>query len=249
MRVGIIGLGTVGRAQVRMFTGHDLVLYDKAHGGSYPLSQLAECDFAVICVDTPPDRHGRADLSNFNDAVSALPDGLPLLIRSTVPPGTTGKIGGMTCHAPEFIHEREGGSWREPADVPFLILGGDLAAREFFEPLLRQVYPGRIHGCDAITAELVKYVANAHWAVRVTFVNEMGRVAAALGGDWEAVREAWLQDERVGAVYTGLAGFPPGFGGSCWPKDLAAITRAASLAGYDPVFLEDVAAANSRFRS
>ena len=251
MKAGIIGLGTVGRAQVRMLVqGFDLVLYDKAYGGPYPADELAACEFAVICVDTPPKRDGSADLLNFMDAIRCLPDGLPALIRSTVPPGTTDGISGrLACHAPEFIHEREGGLWRESADVPFLILGGDPAAREYFEPRLRKVYPGRIHGCDAVTAELVKYTANIHWAARVTFVNEMAGVCAALGGDWEAVREAWLQDERVGAAYTGLAGFPPGFGGRCWPKDLRAIIRAAEHAGYDPEFLRWVDHANLRFRS
>lgn len=249
MKVGIIGLGIVGQAQVRMFAGHDVVTYDKAHSSHYPFAELAECNFAVICVDTPPLPDGSADLRNLNDALAQLPAGLPVLIRSTVPPGTTGKIEWMTCHAPEFLHERKGGAWQESADVPFLILGGKPAAREFFAYYLCQVYPGTIYECDALTAELVKYTANAHWAARVTFVNEMARVAQSFGADWESVREAWLQDERVSPAYTQIAGFEPGFDGRCWPKDLTAIARAAQEAGYEAEFLQAILRSNDRFRS
>ena len=232
-----------------MFAGHDLVTYDKAFRSAYPLAHLAECDFAVICVDTPPLPDGSADLRNLNDALTSLPAGLPVLIRSTVPPGTTGKIERMACHAPEFLHERKGGAWQESTDVPFLILGGKPAAREFFAYYLKQVYPGKIYGCDALTAELVKYTANAYWAARVTFVNEMARVAQSFGAEWEAVREAWLQDERVGPAYTQIAGFEPGFDGRCWPKDLAAIISAAQEDGYQAEFLEAILQSNDRFRS
>jgi nucleotide sugar dehydrogenase len=254
VKAGVIGLGTVGRAQVRMLAGHDVVAYDPAFSGSYPFSQLAACDLAIICVDTPSRPSGRTDLAHFWDAVDSLPVRVPLLIRSTVPPGTTDRVllerpQPRTAHAPEFLHEREGGPWRDPGDVPFMILGGDARAREYFRPLLAKVYPGVIHECDAVTAELAKYVANCYWAARVTFVNQMGAVAAAAGADWEAVRGAWLADERVSPAYTSLAGFPPGFGGRCWPKDLAAITCWAAEHGADPVFLEAITAANEQFRT
>ena len=251
----IIGKGFIGQAQIRMFTAvfarQDLVTYDPAWDDSYPGEAIAGCDFAVICVGTPPAADGSADLRYVDDAVGRLPGSLPVLIRSTVPPGTTARIQsgreGLACHAPEFMHERPGGAWAQSTDVPFLILGGTPEARGFFAPHLAKFFPN-IHGCAAVTAELVKYTINLYLATRVTFINEMAAVCRATGGNWEDVRKAWLMDPRITPEYTGMAGYTPGFGGRCWPKDLSALIIAAADAGYEPEFLEAVADANERFR-
>lgn len=234
-----------------MWAGHDLVTYDIAGGGPYP-AEIASCDFAVIAVGTPATADGGADLSYLNCALRDLPADIPAMIRSTMPPGTTAKLGlaypgRLIAHVPEFICERTGGAWSESADVPWMILGGDPAAREFFRPPLAAVFPGFIYECTALTAELAKYTANLHWAVKVTFVNEMAQVCAAFGADWEPVREAWLSDWRVDPGYTAMAGFPPGFGGPCWPKDLSALIEASRDAGYYPWFLAAVEQANYKF--
>jgi UDPglucose 6-dehydrogenase len=252
MRAAVIGLGVVGRAQARMLAGHDLVGYDIASGGAYPRDLVGACDFAVVAVGTPQARDGSADLSGVRGALAALPGHLPVLLRSTVPPGTTARFQagrrGPVCHAPEFMHERQGGAWAETTDVPFLILGGTPQAREFFRPVLAGFFP-KIHECDALTAEIVKYVINLHLAARVTFINEMDAICRAFGADWENVRQAWLMDPRITPEYTGgIAEYGPGFGGRCWPKDLSALIAAAKDAGYVPGFLESVREANERFR-
>lgn len=252
MKVAILGMGVVGRAQARMFAGHDVVTYDVADPGPYPMDRIDACEFAVICVGTPAAEGGSADMSPLFCALSFLPPPLPVLIRSTVPPGTTdrirARIDGYACHAPEFLHEREGGAWREATDVPWMLLGGTPQAREFFRPRLEQVFPGVIHGCDAVTAELAKYTANLYWAARVTFVSEMAAICEKTGADWEAVRQAWLQDPRMTPEYTSMTGFAPGYGGRCWPKDLDALIAASEAAGYKAGFLEAVREANARFR-
>lgn len=252
MKVGIIGLGVIGRAQVRMFAAHHLIRYDIASGEDYPGAELAGCDLAVICVPTPEGPGGHADVTAVWNAVTALPDGVPALIRSTIPPGTTAEIAAAcparhVAHCPEFLHERQGAAWRESTDVPFLIIGGDPAAREYMARRMSEVHPGRAWKCDAVVAELAKYAANVAWATRVTMVNELAAVAAAHGVDWERLREAWLLDPRVSPAYTRMEGFPPGYGGACWPKDLAALTASSAARGYQPRFLEAVAAANDRF--
>lgn len=252
MRVAIIGLGVVGKAQARLFAGHDLITWDAAWGAPAPAHQIAGCEFAVVCVGTPAAEDGGADLGQVRAAFAALPPGLPALLRSTVPPGTSGSLaaghGAPVAHAPEFLHERAGGAWRDSADVPWMLLGGDEDALAFFAPRLRQVFPGEIVTCTPVVAELAKYTANLHWATRVTFVNEMAAIAEAFGADWGSVRYAWLRDERVNPAYTAMAGLPPGFGGRCWPKDLSALIAASEDAGYKAAFLEAVAGANTRFR-
>jgi UDPglucose 6-dehydrogenase len=253
VKVAIIGMGVVGKAQAEMFGDHDLVTWDAAWGLPYPREDIAGCDFAVICVGTPAKADGSCDLGQVRDALVSLPPELPVLIRSTIAPGYTRKWQGcrpgLVAHAPEFLHEREGGPWRSPTDVPWMLLGGSPQAREFFRPRLAQVFPGAIQECDGLTAELAKYTANLYWAARVTFVSEMAAVCRAFGADWEDVRGAWLADERVSPAYTAMAGFEPGFGGRCWPKDLSALVAAARQAGYKAEFLAAIEDANERFRS
>jgi nucleotide sugar dehydrogenase len=251
VKVAIIGLGVVGRAQEELFAGHDLVRFDPLYHTTYPAESIRQVPLAVVCVDTPPSADGSADLRHLDAAMHQLPYGVPVLIRSTVPPGTTDGYAGhrLVCHAPEFMQERQGGRWRTSGDVPFMLLGGTAEALRHFRPLLDLVYAGRIHECTALEAELAKYTSNLYWATRVTFVNELGRICAALGADWEEVRRAWLEDDRVAADYTALDGFPPGFDGRCWPKDMSALLAASEKAGYLAEFLMAVQAANERFRA
>ena len=253
MRVAIIGMGFIGKAQARMLAGHDLVTWDIADGTPYPYDAVHSCHFAVICAGTPALPGGSADLSGVMAAVAAVPGIVPVLIRSTVLPGTTDALAagrpGLTAHAPEFMYEREGTVWSETTDVPFLILGGTPGAREFFAPMLAEVFPGKVYECSALEAELVKYTGNLYWAARVTFVNEMSRICETFGADWEEVRQGWLMHPWVSPQYTGMAGFGPGFGGRCWPKDLSALIAASTEAGYEPRFLEAVQEANARFRA
>ena len=252
MKAAIIGMGVVGKAQARLFAGHDLITYDSAWGSPYPGDEIAGCDFAVVTVGTPAREDGSADLTNVDAALAALPGWLPVLIRSTVPPGTTARLAaarpGPVCYAPEFIYEGGSGPWRESADVPFMILGGGHLARAFFRDPLGQVFPGEIRETGATVAELAKYAANLHWATRVTLVSELAAIAESFGVDWEAVRAAWLLDARVNPAHTAMAGYGPGFGGRCWPKDLSALIAAADAAGYKAGFLEAVQEANARFR-
>jgi UDPglucose 6-dehydrogenase len=255
MRVAIVGMGVIGTAQATMFrdAGHDLVTYDPATDRTYPAGDIAGCDFAVICVGTPEAADGSADLAHVEAAAVDVPAGVPVMLRSTVPPGTTDRLFGSSArlyvHAPEFMGENVLHSWQKPTDVPYMILGGKPEATLFFHQKLRQVFPGAIHECAAVESELAKYAANLYWATRVTFVNEMALICARFGADYENVRAAWLQDPRMTSVYTKRSGYPPGFDGRCWPKDLAALTAASADAGYDPGFLRAVAAANDRYRA
>jgi UDPglucose 6-dehydrogenase len=253
MRIGIVGFGVIGSAQAVLFARHDLVTYDSSVHDTYPAEALAGCDFAIVCVGTPEGAGGSADLSYVEAAAAALPPALPVMLRSTVPPGTTDRLlsgqGRLYCHAPEFMGENVLHSWQRSVDVPYMILGGDPVATLFFKTRFAQVFPGVIHECTAMESELAKYAANLYWATRVTFINELALICEQFGVDYERVRAAWLSDPRMTSVYTKRAGYPAGFDGRCWPKDLAALTAASTDAGYDPEFLRSIAAANDRYRA
>lgn len=253
-KVAVIGLGVIGQSQVKLFGDHVHAAYDIKTGEGYPEKKISECDFAVICVPTPQGGDGRADLTAVWSAICRLPR-IPVLIRSTVPPGAMAKISGALPHGlplayvPEFMYERADGLWHESADVPFMIHGGRFADHVYFQPFLEAVFTGKgIFLCTWDEAAMIKYTANAHLAAKVTFVNEIARICKALGIDWEQVRLGWLHDPRAGISHTAVHD-PPGFGGACLPKDLMALTARALDAGYDPLLLEVVQDCNERFRS
>ncbi len=252
MRVAVIGLGVIGAGQADMFGDHVAVTYDLIRDCKYPYDKIAACDFAVVCVGTPQAEDGRADLSYVEAALEALPAHVPVVLRSTVPPGTTdrllGDTGRLYAHAPEFMGENVLHSWQRPVDVPYMIVGGDPESTLFFRTAFTRVFPGVICECSAMEAELAKYAANLYWATRVTFVNELAAVCEQFGADYERVRAAWLHDPRMTAVYTRRAGYPAGFAGRCWPKDLSALIAASKDAGYLPEFLMSVEEANEQFR-
>lgn len=258
MKIGIIGMGHVGTTMRELLHRHaDLVTYDLTDTDPYPHDALAECEFAIVCVNTPPDAAGGCDISNVVDAIKQLPT-RRILLKSTVAPGTTDYLADVTgrtiCFSPEYVGES---TYHHPfwtdsaAAVPFVIVGGPPDARRFFiDALLPVLGPSKVYfQCTAVEAEVIKYMENTYFATKVTFVNEFFEICRALGADWHAVREGWLLDPRVEPMHTAVFPADRGYAGRCLPKDVAAIIRAATSAGYHPDFLAEVQRSNARMRS
>jgi nucleotide sugar dehydrogenase len=252
MRVGLIGLGHVGALMRGLFSGHaELIEYDVATHSAYPKSELSECDFAVVSVGTPAREDGSCDTSHVRDAVSQLPI-KRVLLRSTVPPGTTAELvretGKQICFMPEYVGETHFSQlWSgEDTHIPFLIFGGDPPIREYFvDQLLPIVGPDKfIHQCSSSEAELIKYMENAYFATKVAFVNEFYEISRLLKLDWHAVREGWLLDPRVERDHSAVFPSARGFSGRCLPKDLSAIVQVAREAGWQPTLLAAVGESN-----
>jgi nucleotide sugar dehydrogenase len=251
-------MGTVGRAMQALFEGHaELVTYDKAHGAPYSVEELSECEFAMVCVDTPAAADGSCDTSNVEQAVAELPCDR-ILLRSTVPPGTTDRLARQTgkkiCFAPEYIGEGTyfTTSWgASAADIPFFIIGGPPDDRRWLlDRLVGVLGPERVYyQCSSVEAEVIKYMENSFLATKVAFVNEFARICEAMGADWHTVREGWLLDPRIGRSHSAVFPDRPGFDGKCLPKDLAAIVAAASASGYQAGLLQAVLDANDRHRA
>lgn len=254
-RIGVIGRGHVGSMIIRQLSpANEVISYDLSDGSDYPTEALAACDFAMICVDTPSRPDGSVNVSNVEAALAQLPCD-NVLIRSTVPPGTTARLAASTgkniCFWPEYVGETKfvASSWDEfSASEPFIVLGGDAASRRLFADLLLPIYGPevRVFQCESGEAELVKYMENSYFAAKVIFVNEFRELSESLGLDWHTVREGWLLDPRVERDHT-VAFEKKGFGGKCLPKDLAGILHVAQGQGLDLAMLNGVQVANQRY--
>jgi nucleotide sugar dehydrogenase len=235
-------MGHVGRMTADVLAhAAEVVTYDSTNSTPYPVAQVAACDFAVVCVNTPPLPSGGTDLQQVHQAIAALPGHIPVVLRSTVPPGTSDSLADEYDRElifwPEYVGETRfaAQTWeRFRATNPFQVFGArtstttttwlDLVA-EAYGPLVRLV---RLAPSEA---ELVKYMENSWFAVKVTFVNEFRRVAEALGLEWRAVREGWLLDPRIERDHSDAFASNPGYGGKCLPKDVAGILSATADLG------------------
>ncbi|MCC6648431.1 MAG: hypothetical protein IT374_23035 [Polyangiaceae bacterium] len=254
-RVGILGYGYVGRGTAHALGAVvDVGWHDPSVPGSRPLAELARwADALVICVPTPMSNSGAADSSIVREVAEQLA-GLgfarPVIVKSTVPPGTTDDLARRwpllaLVFSPEFLRERH---YLEDAVAPARVVLGwsptidgprraqvrDLFRRRFTDAPLVEL--------TTVEAELLKYSANALFGVKVALANELAELAARLGASWDAVRAALVLDPRVGDGHLAVPGpdGKRGFGGSCLPKDMAALL---SVATDQHVDLEVVAAA------
>jgi len=257
LKIGVIGLGTVGSAMHELFgRAASIVTYDPRQHDDYPERELGQCEFAVVCVDTPNLPDGTCDTRNVIDALGRLPVDR-VLLRSTVAPGTTSELeastGKQVCFWPELLGETSYSEAYWTADersVPFAILGGARSTRQYFaDELLPALGPSKTFFlCTALEAELIKYMENSFLATKVTFVNEFYEICRTFGADWHTVREGWLLDPRAGRSHSAVFASERGFAGKCLPKDVRAVVRAAAEAGYSAQLLAEVLDSNDRFR-
>ena len=207
---------------------------------------ISDSDLSFICVGTPSSPNGAQDLSAVRRVAETIGTALAkkkgfhtVVLRSTVTPGTTddlvraalttrsGKRPGAdfgTCFQPEFL--REGSSIRDYDQPPFTLVGSDSdASIEALKSLFGHS-PCEFITTDIRTAEALKVVCNAFHALKITFANEIGRIASALEIDGRQVMSLVCRDTRLNISPAYLK---PGFafGGSCLPKDLRALAYVA----------------------
>lgn len=254
--IGIVGFGAVGQAMVQVFP--EAVIYDKyldEYTGNKNL--VNACQLAIICVPTPETEDGATDTSIVEEAIGWLETPL-ILIKSTVPPGTTdhlrGKYSKHVTFSPEYVSGES--SYYQPPEFgplawPYVIVGGEpedtRAVINFFIPRLG---PTKVYRqTNAHTAELTKYMSNAWLALQVTFANEFYEIANGFGIDYVELRELWGLDPRVSRISTSVFPGARGFGGKCLPKDMKGLIKASQRQGYDPELLDETLRSNVRFRA
>ncbi|MBR9922742.1 MAG: UDP-glucose/GDP-mannose dehydrogenase family protein [Bacteroidetes bacterium] len=223
---------------------------------------VKDATIIFLALPTPPGEDGSADLSYVLGVASELSEIIEdykiVVDKSTVPVGTGERVHEKLAanlstdlfdvvSNPEFL--REGVAVDDFLKPDRVVIGTDSAKAQkimdqLYKPFVRQGNP--ILFMDVRSAEMTKYAANAYLATRITFMNEIANLCERLGANVDMVRRGIGSDTRIGKRFL----FPGvGFGGSCFPKDVQALTNMSDKASYDFKILQSVLDVNHRQRS
>ncbi len=213
-------------------------------------------DMVFLCLPTPESEDGHADLSYVFGVVDQLASEIGedtlFVVKSTVPPGTAatlrkrladlGSTARLVSH-PEFL--REGKAVDDFMEPDRIVVGAyDPTDAERVASLYRSLET-EVVITDPTSAEMIKYANNAYLAARLTFANALANVCEAVGADVIDVIQGIGLDHRIGPHFLQPG---PGYGGSCFPKDTAALISVAQDAGYDFQLLKAVIEADHEQR-
>ena len=229
---------------------------------------VRDTDVTFLALPTPSEDDGHIDLSimeagarSLGAALAEKDDHHVVVTKSTVVPTTTEEViapilveeSGKTLGAdldvgmnPEFL--REGSAVEDFLSPDKVVLGSetDRAAetlRGVFDPLVEQAGDPPVVETGVAEAEMIKYANNGFLAAKISLANDIANICKEYGIDSEEVLSAIGLDHRIGAAFLGAG---VGWGGSCFPKDVAAIIAAARDVGYDPAMLEAAVEVNDR---
>jgi UDPglucose 6-dehydrogenase len=219
---------------------------------------IRNAEIVIIAVGTPPAADGSADLSAVYAVAETIGKNMNgfkvVATKSTVPVGTADRVEEIirrytsepfgVASNPEFL--KEGDAINDFMKPDRVVLGSNSpraleVLRHLYAPFVRT--NDRIHTMDARSAELTKYASNALLATRISFMNDLAVLSEKLGADIELVRKAVGADPRIGPKFL----FPgPGFGGSCFPKDISALASTARSVGHELEVVRAVEQVNKR---
>lgn len=227
-------------------------------------SEINRADMVFIAVGTPEGESGAADVKYVNGVAASIGQlvskDMVVVVKSTVPVGTCDRVEQIindhlqqrsvdfkvaVASNPEFLKEGDAiGDFMKPDRI---IVGvEDPQARSMFEDLYGPFVlddPGKLLFMDRKSSELTKYGANSMLATRISFMNELSQLCEKLGANIDNVRQGIGADPRIGKKFL-FAG--PGYGGSCFPKDVAALLKTGELAEMELEVLRAVTKANEK---
>ncbi len=262
-KVGIIGQGFVGSAiREGLDNFYDVLTFDIDPKKSRNTHKevVNNSDIVFVCVPTPMRKSGKCDTRILESAIRKIEDAVEdnsdpvLVIKSTIPPGTTDTMGRLTrlsvCFSPEFLTEAN--SFEDFKNQTRIIIGGPRPATGTVKRMFRKAFPDiPIVKTGTRTAEMVKYFTNCFLATKVTFANQMYDICQVADIDYDKVIEYSLHDKRIGRTHLLVPGpdGDRGFGGHCFPKDLSAMISYGSLKNVDCDFLKSVDSSNNKIRA
>jgi UDPglucose 6-dehydrogenase len=242
LRIGIIGHGYVGSAISWSHRADDLIIRDPKIKDSASLDQFKDCDAIYVCVPSPPVdpslENGHCDSSILEQTLKELlfvmiDNPIPIICKTTAPPSVYARLQEQyptIVYCPEFLTAVN--AVNDYANADYCVLGGDydwaVKAREVIRhgrPMVQEkftIVPIKV-------AALFKYMMNSYLATRVTFMNDFKLLADAEGIEWNDLVYLAKHDGRIGYSHMDVPG-PDGqygWGGACFPKDIAAILEEA----------------------
>jgi UDPglucose 6-dehydrogenase len=259
MKVGIIGYGYVGRAIAQCYNDIDLVVRDPKLKHSAELSDFNQCDAVFICVPSPSNEDGSCDTSILEQTIRELlftivNKQIPIICKTTAPPSVYQRLLDQfpnIVHVPEFLTAAN--HIQDYFSTEYVILGGH---DEWCEEA-RKIINGHLgvprYACKSVdikTAALYKYMMNSYLAAKVSFMNEFAELAKAENVWWNDIVELASYDQRIGLTHMDVPG-PDGqygWGGACFPKDVAAIIKEAENLNVDFTLMKDIIALNNKHR-
>ena len=223
---------------------------------------VKDAEVVFLCVGTPPKDDGTVDMSFLEGAGKEVCDALAannadymvtIIVKSTVPAGTNRKLYNFlreqtkafvhVVSNPEFL--KEGTAVQDCLNPDRIVVGGESPEafrqmRRLYDPLIKSEENFLTMGWES--AELTKYAANSMLAARISFMNEMTILCEHYGADVEDIRKGIGSDSRIGAAFL-RAGC--GYGGSCFPKDVAAMEHISKAAGHESLFVHAIQTINA----
>lgn len=220
---------------------------------------IKESSIVFICVGTPMKQDGSVDFQyleqvsiNLGKEIESSDRFIVICVKSTVPPGTSEKIvlgniektSGKKCNkdfgiamTPEFLRE---GSAVSDSDNPHLIVIGsnNNKTAKIVKDLFVSIYGSKsnILQTNIVSAELIKYANNSFLATKISFINTIANICNNIpGADVDVIAKAIGTDPRIGPQFLAAG---PGYGGSCFPKDIAGFIHYCDDIGYDPILLK-----------
>src|SRR2546421_6522766 len=222
---------------------------------------VKDAEVVFLCVGTPPKPDGTVDMSYLEGAGKEVCDALAelqndymvtIVVKSTVPAGTNRKLYHFlkeqtkayvqVVSNPEFL--KEGTAVQDCLNPDRIVIGGESPEafrqmRRLYDPLIKREETFLTMGWES--AELTKYAANSMLAARISFMNEMTILCEHYGADIEDIRKGIGSDNRIGPSFL-RAGC--GYGGSCFPKDVAAMEHISRQAGHESLFVHAIQTIN-----
>jgi UDPglucose 6-dehydrogenase len=209
-------------------------------------------EVVFVCVPTPCGPDGAADLTAVHSVLrrsaTLLPSGSVLVLKSTVPPGTTDLVRDLldrsdvaVVNNPEFL--REGQAVEDFLHPDRVVIGARAEEPAGRVAALYRTCAAPVVVTDPVSAEMVKYASNCFLATRLSYVNALAEVCERVGADIDAVTSGMRLDPRIGGAFLRPG---PGWGGSCLPKDASALLAVAESAGVEFDLLRAAIETNAR---
>jgi UDPglucose 6-dehydrogenase len=260
MRVGIIGYGFVGKAIAHCYRGEDVVIRDPKLKKSAELSEFNNCDAIYVCVPSPSREDGSCDSTILEQTIHELlfvtvSQQIPIICKTTAPPSVYQRLLDQypnIVHVPEFLTAAN--HIQDYINTEYIVVGGN---KEWCERAIEildyhlGISNDIIKIVDIKTAALYKYMMNSYLAAKVTFMNEFHKLASAQGVNWRDLTDIASYDNRIGMSHMNVPGTDGkyGWGGACFPKDMAAIINEAKSLDVDFKLLKQIQDINKEHRN